>query len=131
MVGDEDVRAGAQKPVEAADLDVHARRRENQARPRPRAPVREASAVLEEAGPNRERPEYDGVHGDGGNEKKDGPPPVERRNSEIQNAKCKMQTLRSFDTTRSKASRLSTHRIELTGVCIVHFEFCITRPPSF
>src|ERR1051325_4255052 len=56
---------------------------QDQARPRPRAPVGEASRAVEQARGERARAEYDCVDADGGYQKQNGPPPMIWRNSDI------------------------------------------------
>src|SRR5688572_12689052 len=114
VIGDEDVGAIAREPLEAHDLDPDPRRRQNQPRPGPRAPVRKVAGLLEQARCERQRAEDDRVQRDGGDQIEDGPPPVIRRKSVIQNAKCKMQT-------DSKLRR----------VCILNFAFCILSRQLF
>src|ERR1041384_1396408 len=56
---------------------------QDEARPRARAPVGEASRAVEQARGERARAEYDCVDADGGNQKQNGPPPMIWRNSDI------------------------------------------------
>ena len=62
--------------LEPLDRDAHARRPQDQPRPRARAPMAEVATAIEERRNDRERPEHDRVDADGGNEKEDRPPPV-------------------------------------------------------
>ena len=80
VIRDEYVRLARLHPLEPLDAHVHACRRKDQPRPRPRAPVRRVPFAVDERGEDRERAEDDGVDRNGGNEEEDRSPPVERRN---------------------------------------------------
>src|SRR5262249_462507 len=74
---------------------------ENEARPRPRAPVREPTAALEQARRDRKRSQDDRVQRDGWNQEKDRPPPVVGRYSQSS----------KVDVRRSKLLRSSTFEL--------------------
>src|SRR5262245_36288979 len=89
MVCDEDIRTIPLKTFESRDLHVDTSRDENKARPRARAPVREAAAALEQTRRDRECAQSDRVERDGGDQKEDSPPPVVGGHSIIKNSKFK------------------------------------------
>src|SRR5206468_7462909 len=81
VIGDEDVGGAGRHALEAFDGDADTGRFQDEARPRTRTRVRDASATIEHAREDRQRAEHDGVDADGGNEKKDGPPPMVGRDT--------------------------------------------------
>ena len=83
VIRHEDVGRARRDALEPFDRDAHAGRLQNQPRPRARAAVREVAAPIEQAGHNRRGAEHDRVDGDGGDQKEDGPPPVERGNAQV------------------------------------------------
>ena len=67
--------------VEPFDAHADAGGLQNQPRPRPRTPVREVAAPIEQAREDRRRAEHDGVDRDGRDENEHRPPPVVGRNA--------------------------------------------------
>ena len=66
--------------VEPAHRHAHAGRAQQQPGPRPRAPVTDVAARIDERRQDRDRAENDRVNGDRRNQEEDRPPPVIRRN---------------------------------------------------
>src|SRR5207249_8665421 len=76
VIGNENIGPAGRHALEAFNGDADAGRFQDEGRPPTRARVRDAPATIEHAREERQRAEHDGVDADGGNEKKDGPPPM-------------------------------------------------------
>ena len=80
MVRHKDVSRAGNDTLESFDGDTNAGGLENQVRPGSRTSMRKVAVAIPNARHDRRRTEHDGVDSDGGNQKKDRPPPMIRGN---------------------------------------------------